>query len=127
MPEGTQCQAHRGALVVAGDGVIVVGLGELSPVAIYNQRQMQVVGPGFSKGVIQQALPAHGVQQVAAPNHLCDVLVNVIDNNSQLVGNDSITAFDDEVSHLLGGHLGMLSLDAVFEGHFLAIGLKANG
>jgi hypothetical protein len=54
---------------------------------------------GQAKPLLQHDLTRRIVEQVGAPHHLRDALIRIVHHDSQLVGVEPVSPFQDEVAH----------------------------
>jgi hypothetical protein len=82
---------------------------------IDEHRHMQVIRRRQLEELLQIDLPRRGVEQVASPQHFGDVLLVIIDHDSQLIGIGLIAPPNDKVPRLFGQVLFDASLQLIVD------------
>lgn len=77
-------------------------LAELVSASIDQYGNMQVIGRRQIETLLQIDLPRRRVEQVASPQHFGNVLLMIVDHDSQLVGKDLVAPSNDKVPRLFG-------------------------
>ena len=73
-------------------------LRQFRPAPICDNGNVCIVRRGEAEGGHQEQLPRGVVEQVGAPNDVCDADGRVVDDNGELVGVETIAASDDEIA-----------------------------
>lgn len=102
-------------------------LAELLVAGIGGYWYVQVVWRVVAEQLLQPDLTRGRVHQVYAANNISYALKVIIDNNGQLVGDQSIFAKHDKVTRLPFQVMDLLALQGVAEGYGVVIGQYANG
>ncbi len=89
---------------------------ELGAVSGSHQRRVQVARRRQAEQALQQDLPGRAVGEVFAANDVGDVLLGVVDDDGELIGEDAVGALEDEVADRAGDVLALLAEASVVPG-----------
>src|SRR5690606_35339285 len=99
------------------DGPRRLGLGQLLSVRTGHQWQVRIAGHGYPERVLEEDLPAGGIEQVRAADHVGDALVGIVHHHGELVGPVAVSAAKYEVAYGGPHVLHLPAADQVVEGH----------
>lgn len=105
-----------------------VGLfAQFAALAVGDDWYMHVIGDREPQFVLQIDLPGRRIQQIEAAHHFSYALRMIIDDHGKLIGDDPVTAFDDEIAMLPGKVVFHVSLQEVGKNNAIRAGLDAQG
>ena len=127
MSQRTQGQSKRFGVGTVVDRIVLLGLAELAALFVDNQGQVHPAGRLPVQAMIDVGLPGSGLQQVRTPYHLGNARVMVIDDNSKLVGDETVGTPDDEVAGTGAGVLVYFALNEIMKNDGVgAVGSQTN-
>ncbi len=106
-------QVGTGGAVVDGAGAILFG--ELLTIFASEYRDVGVAWPRVSEGLHEKQLARGIVEQVCAADHVGDPLLSIVDDHSQLVGEEPVPALNHEVADATIQLLTEVPLNSIVE------------
>lgn len=122
-----QCCVQRCPNASHWNGCSPVTLAEFLVAGIGRDGYVQVVWRAVAEQLLQPDLTWCRVHQVDAAHNVSDALQVIVDNNGQLIRNQSIFTQHDEVTRLAFQVMDLLALQGVAKGYGSVIGNYSNG
>ena len=93
---------------------------------LHHERQVRIARRGQRERLLQRNLPACTGQQIGAPHHVGDVLRGIVDGYRELIGDNSVSALDDNIAQLMSPE-STVSLYSIVEKHHATVSYAKAG